>query len=401
MSDLAFQSRMEVVHQHISIRHLEQLTHLDLQRQAPPRLPEDDEIILTDLNELKKWSYDNIDAIEAAKASSCHGGPNGSRIDWNNVFLSFMETCASYLRDNSLLIKAVDAYREGDNEKALELYNKSTADIKALAKIWGMGFEMFADLVDEAPSGHSWWNGPFCAGFYSLDQTKPFIGGTDPGRMAEVLVDSNYQFVRAEGVLYNAHVSEGVYTGLFGKFKSAPQTPMALITEAVAEVARASDKTSVLHVTGHSLGGSYSTLCFTEFLRYSTIGQLPAKCSLGDIYTFGSPRLAQRDLGDRLVADLKIGSSWRIVNANDLVPQVPPIKFSLVTGIFNHIDGGMKIFKDKPTEKLPSELGTKPPSRIWPKPSELKAHQTDAYYLSWRNAADPKGFIQDEEVVED
>ncbi|KAG8868364.1 hypothetical protein FRB97_002440, partial [Tulasnella sp. 331] len=374
--DTAFESTMEEVQRNISISHLEQLSHLELPREAPPQLPEEEEIILANLDDLKKWSRDNMKAINAAKANSCYGGKNGSRINWNNVFLSFMESCASYLRDYSVLVKAVDAYREGegDHKTALELYAKSTADIKALAKIWGMGFQMFADLVDESPGGRSLWNGPFCAGFYSLDPKKPFIGGTNPGRSAEILVDYNFQFVQAQGVLFNAHVSQGVYTGLFGKFKSAPKTPMVLITEAVAKVAKASSKASVIHVTGHSLGGSYSTLCFTEFLRYSTLGQLPAKCTLGDIYTFGSPRLAQRDLGDKIVADLKNGSSWRIVNTDDLVPQVPPVTLSLVSGIFNHINGGMRICKDKPTVKLPSELGTSPPSRLWPKRSELEAH---------------------------
>jgi len=205
--------------------------------------------------------------------------------------------------------------------------------------------------------------------------------------VAEDLVDYNFQFVQAQDTLFDAHVSEGVYTGLFGTFKSAPKTPMVLITQAVAEVAKASNKASVIHVTGHSLGGSYSTLCFTEFLRYSTTGQLPAKCCLGDVYTFGSPRLAERDLGDKLVADLQAGSSWRIVHADDIVPQIPPVTEFPVTGTFNHVNGGMKIFKDKSTEKLPSELGTNPPDRGWPGTDELAAHQTGEYYLAWCNAA--------------
>ncbi|KAG8879551.1 hypothetical protein FRB97_001614 [Tulasnella sp. 331] len=392
MEDAAFESRMEEVQRNISISHLEQLSHLGLPREAPPpRFPREDKTDPVTFDDLKKWSYDNIKAIDRAKANSCHGGKNGSPIDWNNVFLSFMESCASYLRDTSTLVKSVEAYRDGDNETALALYAKSTADIKALAKIWGMGFQMFADLVDEAPDGHWWWDGPFCAGFYSLDQNKPFIGvafkGTNPSRLAEDLVDYNFELVQAKNTLFDAHVSEGVYTGLFGTFKSAPKTPMVLITQSVAQVANASRKSSVIHVTGHSLGGSYSTLCFTEFLRYSTIGQLPAKCSLGDIYTFGSPRLAERDLGDKLVADLQTGSSWRIVHADDIVPQVPPVTEFPVTGIFNHIDGGMKIFKNKPTEKLPSELGTSPPDRGWPGADELAAHQTREYYLAWCNAA--------------
>ncbi|KAG8999835.1 hypothetical protein FRB94_005893 [Tulasnella sp. JGI-2019a] len=297
-----------------------------------------------------------------------------------------MESCATYLRDTTAVVKAVIAYRQGDIELALEFYNASITQIKKLAAIWGMGFEMFCDLVDEHPEKHRLWDGPFCGGFYSLDKTKPFIGigfkGTNPSRMGEVLVDWNYQFIQAEsGVLFDAHVSTGVYTGLFTKFESAPDTPMALANLA----ANISTTSSMVHVTGHSLGGSYSTLCFAELLRHSSLGQLPPKCTLGDIYTYGSPRLAQRDLGENYVKYLKNGSSWRIVNDNDLVPQVPPVKPSSVTGIFNHINNGIKIFKDKPPQSLSSELGTSPPPKSWPKTSELYSHQTDAYYAAWKN----------------
>ncbi|KAG8885846.1 hypothetical protein FRB98_001559 [Tulasnella sp. 332] len=367
MEDAAFESRMEEVQRNISISHLEQLSHLGLPREAPPpRFPREDKTDPVTFDDLKKWSYDNIKAIDRAKANSCHGGKNGSPIDWNNVFLSFMESCASYLRDTSTLVKSVEAYRDGDNETALALYAKSTADIKALVQ-FSSGFIKHVES-------------------HELTDTCG-VQGTNPSRLAEDLVDYNFELVQAKNTLFDAHVSEGVYTGLFGTFKSAPKTPMVLITQSVAQVANASRKSSVIHVTGHSLGGSYSTLCFTEFLRYSTIGQLPAKCSLGDIYTFGSPRLAERDLGDKLVADLQTGSSWRIVHADDIVPQVPPVTEFPVTGIFNHIDGGMKIFKNKPTEKLPSELGTSPPDRGWPGADELAAHQTREYYLAWCNAA--------------
>ncbi|KAG8982248.1 hypothetical protein FRB93_008212 [Tulasnella sp. JGI-2019a] len=328
MSENAHLLPMEVVHQQIAIRHLEQLKDLDLPEDIPHKPLPDETSDMDSLTQgVKKTSALSKPLWPNHNPIGCYGGTAQSPINWSNVFLSFMESCATYLRDTTAVVKAVIAYRQGDIELALEFYNASITQIKKLAAIWGMGFEMFCDLVDEHPEKHRLWDGPFCGGFYSLDKTKPFIGigfkGTNPSRMGEVLVDWNYQFIQAEsGVLFDAHVSTGVYTGLFTKFKSAPDTPMALADLA----ANISTTSSMVHVTGHSLGGSYSTLCFAELLRHSSLGQLPPKCTLGDIYTYGSPRLAQRDLGDNYVKYLKNGSSWRIVNDNDLVPQVPPVK---------------------------------------------------------------------------
>ena len=64
-----------------------------------------------------------------------------------------------------------------------------------------------------------------------------------------------------------------------------------------------------LYITGHSLGGALA-LCATKFL---------ASDSLGACYTFGSPRVASSGFGDDIKTPI-----YRIVNAADLVPRVPP-----------------------------------------------------------------------------
>jgi len=73
-----------------------------------------------------------------------------------------------------------------------------------------------------------------------------------------------------------------------------------------------------LYITGHSLGGALA-LCATKFL---------ASDSLGACYTFGSPRVASSGFGDNIKTPI-----YRIVNAADLVPRVPPayIQYLLIS----------------------------------------------------------------------
>ncbi|KAF4840883.1 Lipase [Colletotrichum siamense] len=85
------------------------------------------------------------------------------------------------------------------------------------------------------------------------------------------------------------------------------------------------DSTVRTHVTGHSLGGAYSSFCYAQILVDD--GKLTQeKIQTGDEYTFGCPRVVSNDWAamnqDRV--SKKKGQSWRIVNDEDLVPQVPP-----------------------------------------------------------------------------
>ncbi len=64
-----------------------------------------------------------------------------------------------------------------------------------------------------------------------------------------------------------------------------------------------------LYITGHSLGGALALLA-TKFL---------AADSMGACYTFGSPRVASSEFGDAIKTPI-----YRLVNAADLVPRVPP-----------------------------------------------------------------------------
>ncbi len=64
-----------------------------------------------------------------------------------------------------------------------------------------------------------------------------------------------------------------------------------------------------LYITGHSLGGALALIA-TKFL---------AEDSIGACYTFGSPRVACSQFGDSIKTPV-----YRLVNAADIVPRLPP-----------------------------------------------------------------------------
>lgn len=108
------------------------------------------------------------------------------------------------------------------------------------------------------------------------------------------------------------------------------------------------------------MGGSYANLCFAQLLQELRItGGLPPHMVFGDMYTFGCPRIGQNEFAksirDNLTHEMT-GSSWRIVNDNDLVPKVPPVW--KLDPEFIHLNEGYTIKKDAKPQKLASEIDT-------------------------------------------
>ncbi|KAF5541109.1 lipase class 3 [Fusarium mexicanum] len=382
MNPLPPPTTLDDARRQVRIRHLEQLSHANITLTPPP---DDEETsllpsckILT--QELKKWSQDHIKSIEDATLKNVLSGKDN--IDWNCCFLAFMESITVYLRDWEKLHKAVQLYKSvkagtsanGDLHKVHDLYEQSIEGIKEVAAVWGMEFmQICGYILKHAHQGHNdknpKWNGPFCGAFFPKDhkQGVPYVGitfkGTDPKNIKDINVDSSFDPIQVDAKhLFGTVVSEGVYNALFGTFNNKDiLSPFELILHALEDFVpklQGEDKAEpLLHVTGHSLGGSYSSFCFAQFMMQNA--SLPGGARLGDLYNFGSPRVGQKAWSQAFYENLGgkfPGGAWRIVNDKDIVPQVPSLlRYKDKTGPFYHIDNGIQIFKQAKPTRIESE----------------------------------------------
>lgn len=69
-------------------------------------------------------------------------------------------------------------------------------------------------------------------------------------------------------------------------------------------------------VTGHSLGGALATITAAEVRKAGISAAL---------YTYGAPRVGNKAFADFVGA--QAGGNFRVTNANDLVPRLPPREF--------------------------------------------------------------------------
>ena len=141
---------------------------------------------------------------------------------------------------------------------------------------------------------------------FNVDGTQAFLATSEKYQMnvlsfrgteadiRDIKADLKATTIEVDG----CQIHSGFYQA-FGKIKADIET----------ELEGLQDNGYPLYVTGHSLGGALA-LCATKFL---------ASDSLGACYTFGSPRVASSSFGDDIKTPI-----YRIVNAADLVPRVPP-----------------------------------------------------------------------------
>ncbi|KAG8765741.1 hypothetical protein FRC12_007342 [Ceratobasidium sp. 428] len=257
---------LEETRRRIAIRHLDQLSKHELV--LPDKEPVFDGAFL---QVLEKWSDTSKTTIENAVKNQ-HDGVWSSPINWSYTFLAFMESMATYLRDWSLVVKAVELYRQGKIEEALQKLKDSTAEIEKLANKWQMDFQVLCDFVHvcrfalvclgsalntkrlsrrhqrNTPNGtahtaeHS-FPGTLALPLSELDSrfgihwasnafdklTPTNYKGTNPTNIKDWIVDLNFQPQQAAaGTLYSTHVSEGAYNGLFGDFSGG--TPFGMIS---------------------------------------------------------------------------------------------------------------------------------------------------------------------------
>ena len=118
--------------------------------------------------------------------------------------------------------------------------------------------------------------------------------GTEADSWKDVQTDLKFRFYKGE---HGVKVHRG--------FRDAYKKVEEIVKSAV------DNKTEgyTLYITGHSLGGGLAIIATRELERDS----------LAACYTFGSPRVGNEELGEDIRAPI-----YRIINAADGVPRVPP-----------------------------------------------------------------------------
>ncbi len=134
-----------------------------------------------------------------------------------------------------------------------------------------------------------------------------------------------------------------------------------------------------MYSQGHSLGAAYASLCYAQ-LRIEGTGT--EKADLGDLYTFGSPRVGRGDFASPLEVAMTAatyGSAWRIVNQGDYVTKVPAsAPWPISTDPFIHVDASYVVSQNAKPKPGPSEIGTHPQ---WTLPTPWKPHGM-CYFIS-------------------
>jgi pimeloyl-ACP methyl ester carboxylesterase len=121
--------------------------------------------------------------------------------------------------------------------------------------------------------------------------------GTEPKRLADLRTDLNLAMTTVKG---DTDEEPRVHSGFLNAFLP--------VRDRINEVIRAHSDLPVF-VTGHSLGGALAVVA-TRYI---------ANRSEGACYTFGAPRIGNEMFFDQIYTPL-----YRVVNASDGVPAIPP-----------------------------------------------------------------------------
>ena len=150
------------------------------------------------------------------------------------------------------------------------------------------------------------------ASFLPIASTKGYIartdvatiiafGGTDPVRIADWVTDFTF-----------FQTAEGIHRGFENGVEAIWEQLTALVPPRLNATGR-------LYVAGHSLGAALAVIAAERLVRENRV---PADQMAG-IYTFGMPRVGDRDFAARYEALLGT-KTFRLAYGDDIVPTVPP-----------------------------------------------------------------------------
>ncbi|EPQ52511.1 alpha/beta-hydrolase [Gloeophyllum trabeum ATCC 11539] len=321
---------------------------------------------------LKQWTEQVKQQFDEAAKQKIFGMKG--IIDWRNAVFTLLESAAMYLRDVAAVESAIVEAKAGNTAQAIEYLESADDAINEIASFWGFEYTTICDLIESTPDGHFLIVGPFCGALAPVNQEDPFLGiafkGTSTLQEWATNIDRVPQATGDSSILWGTDVSSGVFNCLFGTYGDwgIPMDHILGYIETFRSLLPANSSELAVHVTGHSLGASYATLCYGQLLQYQST--TPTGWILGDLYTFGSPRIGMNSFASQVrnAGEHAPGSAWRIVNQDDSVTALPPAPAKLFLGlpleddarIYIHVDSAYRISITSPPVVIPSEIGMDP-----------------------------------------
>lgn len=192
----------------------------------------------------------------------------------------FIQQTAHYQAGNALALG-----------RCARLAYSESAQIKAQAAAWG--YDRFTFLNKDDTQG-------FVIG--NASTVVVAFRGTEPENLRDWAVD------------FDAKLERSPFGRVQAGFQGALLAVWRPMTEAIAEYQNVGQS---LWLTGHSLGAALATIA-TAHLRAA-----PNDKPVYGLYTFGSPRVGDRDFEQGFNDDMR-SRAFRFVNNNDVVTRVPP-----------------------------------------------------------------------------
>jgi len=152
---------------------------------------------------------------------------------------------------------------------------------------------------------------------YGPERVLIAFRGTESGRDWR----TNLQAVTDPGPWCDTRVHEG--------FQDAFAAVALQVGEIIGRIVR--DRQAIW-ITGHSLGGALAVLLAATLLE--------AGRPVAGLYTFAAPRVGDGAFEAKLNKQMVDAAHWRVVNAGDLVPHLPP------EPIFSHAGNRVLLLKD-------------------------------------------------------
>lgn len=149
---------------------------------------------------------------------------------------------------------------------------------------------------------------PFPLGFIASKGENIYISWRGIQAIEEWLEVADFKQVECTYLIEKSKVESGFYQAYISVEESC--TPQARVLDFL----RSRQIKGNIYVTGHSLGGALAVLNTLDIAKNT-------KYKTPILYSFAGPRVGSPDYAS--IYDNTIDNSWRVVNSNDKIPELP------------------------------------------------------------------------------